>query len=179
MSEAEFKAWEKIPRENPFKATITEKINGTNACIIIQGDAIVGVQSRKRLITPADDNYGFAQWVEDNAEKLLSLGEGYHYGEWAGLGIQKNPHNLDKKVLFLFNTFRWNENNPNRPECCEVVPVLFHGVIDGNTIEECLERVKLEAGDNETPEGIVVYYHAFRRYTKHTIISPNGKWCKD
>jgi len=179
MSQAEFKAWAKIPRENPFKATITEKINGTNACVIIMEGSIVGVQSRKRLITPEDDNYGFAQWVADNAEALLNLGDGYHYGEWAGPGIQKNPHNLHKKTLFLFNTFRWNDKNPNRPDCCDVVPVLFQGVIAGDTIEQCLENMKLKADENETPEGIVVYYHAFRRYTKHTIISPNGKWCKD
>lgn len=179
MNTVEFKAWDKIPRENPFKATISEKINGTNACIIIIDGEIAGVQSRKRLITPEDDNYGFAGWVQQNNDELLTLGDGYHYGEWAGLGIQKNPHNLDRKHLFLFNTFRWNENNPNLPECCDVVPVLFDGVIESTTIEDCLENLKQNAADGETPEGVVVYYHAFRKYTKHTIISPNGKWCKD
>lgn len=177
--EVEFKAWEKIPRENPFKATITEKINGTNACIIIKDGEIVGVQSRKRLITPQDDNYGFAGWVEENKNELVSLGDGYHYGEWAGLGIQKNPHNLDKKELFLFNTFRWNENNPNLPECCNVVPVLYSGIIGEETISGCLRDLEVHAKEDEEPEGIVVYYHAFRKYTKHTLVSPNGKWCKD
>lgn len=179
MSEVEFKAWPKIPRENPFKVTITEKINGTNACIIIDGGAVVGVQSRKRLITPEDDNYGFAAWVAANEEELLSLGDGYHYGEWAGEGIQKNPHNLAGKHLFLFNTFRWNEDNPNLPECCDVVPVMFIGELESDTIEYQLNHLEATALDAETPEGIVVYYHAFRKYTKHTIISPNGKWCKD
>ena len=175
----EFKAWEKIPRENPFKVTITEKINGTNACIIIQDGEIIGVQSRKRLITTEDDNYGFARWVDDNKSSLINLGDGYHYGEWAGLGIQKNPHGLDKKKLFLFNTFRWNENNPNRPECCDVVPVMFQGQLTENKIQECLNDLELYAEEGQTPEGVVVYYHAFRKYTKHTIVSPNGKWCKD
>ena len=92
MSKVEFKAWEKIGRDNPFGVTITEKIDGTNACIIIQDGEVVGVQSRKRLITPEDDNYGFAGWVERNIEDIMGLGDGYHYGEWAGLGIQKNPH---------------------------------------------------------------------------------------
>ena len=103
MSNIEFKAWNKIPRENPFRATITEKINGTNACIIIQDGSVVGAQSRKRLITPDDDNFGFAAWVEKNSEALEALGDGYHYGEWAGPGIQKNPHALDEKQFFLFN----------------------------------------------------------------------------
>ncbi len=173
-----FKAFPKIPRENPFNVTITEKLNGTNACIIILGDEIVGVQSRKRLITPEDDNFGFAQWVEDNKEDLVGLGDGYHYGEWAGLGIQKNPHNIIGRKFFLFNTFRWNPNNPNRPDCCDVVPVLYEGLIDETTIPELLVSLTDNAGQDETPEGVVVRYHAFGSYTKHTIISPNGKWCK-
>ena len=175
---AEFKAWGKITRENPFNVTITEKIDGTNACVIIEDGAIVGVQSRKRLITPEDDNYGFAQWVADNEAELLGLGDGYHYGEWAGLGIQKNPHNLAGKQFFLFNTFRWNPLNPNLPDCCKVVPILFQGIMDGDTIDKTIETLSSDAGENETPEGVIVYYHAFRKYTKHTIDFKQGKWCK-
>lgn len=178
MVEVEFKAWPKIGRENPFMVTISEKIDGTNACVIIQNGEIVGVQSRKRLITPEDDNYGFAQWVKDNNDDLLGLGDGYHYGEWAGLGIQKNPHCLDRKHFFLFNTFRWNDDNPNRPKCCDVVPVLFVGELKSCTIENLLEKLKNGAKEGQRPEGVVVYYHAFRCYTKHTIIAPNGKWCR-
>jgi len=178
MAEVEFKAWEKIPRENPFTVTVSEKMDGTNACVIIQDGVIVGVQSRKRLITPEDDNYGFAQWVSDNNDDLLSLGDGYHYGEWAGLGIQKNPHDMDRKRFFLFNTFRWNPDNPNRPKCCDVVPVLFSGELTPATIPDLLKELKDGATETQTPEGVVVYHHAFRKYTKHTIKSPNGKWCK-
>ena len=179
MSEVEFKAWEKIPRENPFNVTITEKMDGTNACVIIKDAAIIGVQSRKRLITPDDDNYGFASWVYENESDILNLGDGYHYGEWAGLGIQKNPHALSEKIFFLFNTFRWNENNPNRPKCCRVVPILFQGQLSPDIIPNLLSVLSDTAGENQTPEGLIVYYHAFRKYTKHTIKSPNGKWCKD
>lgn len=178
MIEVEFKAWGKIPRENPFNVTITEKINGTNGCIIIRDGSIVGVQSRNRLITPKDDNYNFARWVDENRSELCGLGDGYHYGEWAGIGIQKNPHCLIEKQFFLFNTFRWNDNNPNRPPCCNVVPVLFQGLLESETIPEIMLSLARDAHEDETPEGIVVYYHAFRKYTKHTIKSPNGKWCK-
>lgn len=174
----EFKPWEKIPRDNPFSVTITEKIDGTNACVIVVDGEVVGAQSRKRLITPGDDNFGFAQWVKDNKEDLESLGDGYHYGEWAGPGIQKNPHNLKEKTFFLFNTARWNPDNPNRPKCCDVVPVMFQGVMNGDTIPELLEELIGCAAPDEKPEGVVVYYHAFRKFTKHTLKSPNGKWCK-
>jgi len=174
----EFKAFDKIPRENPLNVTITEKINGTNSCIIIQDGVIMGVQSRKRFITSDDDNYGFATWVDLNKEELLNLGDGYHYGEWAGLGIQKNPHALETKQLFLFNTFRWNVNNSNLPKCCQVVPVLFNGELTPQTIPDLLSTLQADALPNQTPEGVVVYHHAFRKYTKHTIKTPNGKWCK-
>lgn len=175
---AEFKAWPKIKRDNPFTVTITEKIDGSNACVIIEDGKITGVQSRKRLITPENDNFGFAKWASDHSEELVSLEDGYHYGEWAGPGIQKNPHALKEKTFFLFNTFRWNDKNPNRPECCDVVPVLFSGVLRGDTIPSLLVKLQVEAMRDERPEGVVVYYHAFRTYTKHTIKSPNGKWHK-
>lgn len=175
----EFKPWPKIPRTNPLQVTITEKIDGTNACIIIKDGIICGVQSRKRFIVVGDDNYGFASWVHENSSDLLSLGDGYHYGEWAGPGIQKNPHCLDKKTFFLFNTFRWNENNPNKPECCEVVPVLFQGILGPDTIPNLLNQLQETAGPDKRPEGVVCYNHSYRSYTKHTIKSPDGKWCKE
>src|SRR5882762_4949927 len=52
--------------------------------------AVVYAQSRKRIITPEQDNFGFARWVYDNAETLVhDLGEGLHFGEWWGSGIQR------------------------------------------------------------------------------------------
>jgi len=176
---SEFKAWPKITRDNPFNATVTEKMDGTNGCIIITDGVVVGVQSRKRLITLEDDNHGFVAWVEENREALETMGDGYHYGEWAGLGIQKNPHALERKHFFLFNTHRWNENNPNLPSCCDVVPVLFQGILSAEIVEQLLIGLQENAAENQTPEGVVVYYPTFRQYTKHTIKSPNGKWCKE
>ncbi len=173
----EFKPWPKITRINPFKVVITEKMDGTNACIIIDGGKIVGVQSRKRFITPGADNFGFAGWVARNEEDLLKLGEGYHYGEWVGPGIQSNPHDLPEKRFFLFNTGRWDSESV--PESCSVVRILFEGIMDINTVPEILERLQEEATEAETPEGVVVYYISTCSSTKHTIKSPNGKWCKD
>ena len=170
----EFKAWEKIPRGQHEEITITEKMDGTNAGIIIQGGVIVGTQSRKRLITPEDDNYGFSRWVEDNKDDLINLGEGYHYGEWTGLGIQKNPHELEKKEFFLFNSYRWNQPDSGKPECCKVVTILFQGESSkeniNNTFDELLETAK------HKPEGIVVWFHKGRRFEKYTYRDSRGKW---
>jgi hypothetical protein len=171
----EFRPWPRITRDNPFNVVITEKIDGTNACVIIQDGKLVGVQSRKRLITPEQDNHGFAAWAYAHENLLVELGDGYHYGEWAGPGIQKNPLKLEQRTFFLFNTFRWCSHNI--PSCCSVVPILFEGLMDHTTVPTLLEHLK---EDTEVEhEGVVVYYPAFDKMTKHTIKSPNGKWAKE
>jgi len=177
MNDTEFKKWPKIPRGGPLTVTITEKIDGTNACIIIQEGEIVGIQSRRIFITPEKDNYGFARWVGENKKELLSLGEGYHYGEWAGHGIQKNPLGLDKKYFFLFNTYRWNDSCQGKPDCCKVVPVLYQGELNPGIIPTILNNMRKRESD-VVQEGVVVYHHACRSYTKHTVKTPDGKWLK-
>jgi len=176
MKEIEFKPWAKMTRENPLSVTITVKMNGTNSCVIVENGVVVGCQSRNRIITVDNDNFGFAKWVSENLENLATLGDGYHYGEWAGEGIQKNHHLVEGKKFFLFNTHRWN--CATRPECCEVVETLFIGLLTNETIPQLLQELQDTAKDGETPEGVVVYHHALKGYTKHTIKSPNGKWCK-
>ena len=58
-----FIAWPKIPRYENDSVIITEKIDGTNACIAIHDDGTYHVQSRNNIITPERDNAGFARWV--------------------------------------------------------------------------------------------------------------------
>jgi len=64
---------------------ITEKIDGTNAQVHITDDGEIYAGSRSRWITPQDDNFGFAKWVESNRDELIKLGVGSHFGEWWGL----------------------------------------------------------------------------------------------
>lgn len=45
---------------------ITEKIDGTNASIFITDDLQILAGSRTRGITPLNDNFGFAKWVNAN-----------------------------------------------------------------------------------------------------------------
>jgi len=182
-TQARFVEWPKIPRGQNETISISEKIDGTNACIIVDkmedtGQLYIsGVQSRKRLITPWDDNFGFANWVDTNSVDLLQLGEGYHYGEWAGEGIQKNHHNVVGRKLFLFNTARWNPDNPNRPDCCDVVPLLYEGPLHTDTIDLTMMSLERTAHQNGwTPEGVIVWFHRGRRYEKHTFKTPDGKW---
>jgi hypothetical protein len=105
----EFHEWPKIGRLNR-DVVITEKIDGTNAAIgiISEMDGYrVYAQSRTRIITPDNDNYAFAAWVQKNAAVLIeALGVGLHFGEWWGVGIARN-YGLSERRFSLFNTAKW------------------------------------------------------------------------
>ena len=53
---------------------VTEKIDGTNAQVFICDDGTLLTGSRSRWITPADDNFGFAAWIEAHRDELLTWG---------------------------------------------------------------------------------------------------------
>ena len=164
----DFVAFPKIPRLSR-EIIITEKIDGTNACIRITDDGIITAGSRSRWITPADDNYGFAAWVQENSEELMGLGVGTHYGEWWGAGIQRK-YGVSSKRFSLFNTSRWGEN---RPSCCGVVPVLYTGVFDSLAVETVIEMLRkngsMAAPGFMKPEGVVVYHTAGNSFFKKML----------
>lgn len=116
---------------------VTEKIDGTNAQILIEPISrqsfdsnliaaedipdsgsengvnesyVLGMYagSRSKWITPQSDNSGFAKWCLANHAELFKLGQGRHFGEWWGSGIQRG-YNLPKgeKRFSLFNALRW------------------------------------------------------------------------
>lgn len=170
----EFKPWPKIKRKTPFNVRITEKINGTNGCIVIDGSSMY-VQNRKRFLDMEHDNCGFYRWTFDNREELSKLRDGYHYGEWAGPGIQGNPHGLPERVFFLFFEQRWNYD-PNLPKGCFPVPLLYEGTLNPWTIEYFMNKLKREADPGTTPEGIVVQYMDLGTRSKHTFKNSEGKW---
>lgn len=182
-----FKAWPKIPRVENKKEFYTEKIDGTNACIIIcplprnenhpkpthywyEADAsawAIYTQSRNRLITPEDDNFGFARWVAANTEELKKLGEGYHYGEWWGQGVGRT-YDMKEKVFSLFNTKRWGSHNPNTPTCCRVVPTI-HAATTEEAKQKLIEGGSLAAPGYMNVEGVVVYEYNTDSYWKAII----------
>ena len=84
----EFKEWTKIARLSR-DCVVTEKIDGTNAQIFITEDGQIFTGSRTRWITPQNDNFGFAKWVEQRKDEILKMGPGRHFGEFWGIGIQR------------------------------------------------------------------------------------------
>ncbi len=165
----DFKPYPKTPRF--FReVVITEKIDGTNGQILITEDNLIGAASKNRVLTLADDNYGFYRWVHDNREELLKLGPGAHAGEWWGRGIQRNYARPDR-VFSLFNAGRWTAENV--PACVSVVPILYSGVLEPNTVHKCLAKLRNEgsiaAPGFMNPEGVILYHTAAKTSFKVTL----------
>lgn len=175
----EFQGFPKIARLTR-EVIITEKIDGTNAQILIAEDNQLLVGSKNRWITPQDDNFGFARWVEENRQEVLKLGMGRHYGEWWGSGIQRG-YGLTKgeKRFSLFNVSRWalTGEEPKKlsisddkiekfqdvlPACIGLVPILYRGIFDTSKVDEVLNALKINgsyaAKGFMKPEGIVVFH---------------------
>lgn len=137
----------------------------------------IGAQSRNRLISPDDDNYGFAKWVRTNADALLdALGAGRHFGEWWGSGIGRG-YGLTKgdKRFSLFNIHRYGEIDfagaglPN----VATVPVLYRGPFDQAKIAWIIGDLILQGSEAslEFPnaEGVVVFHTAANQLFKVTL----------
>jgi hypothetical protein len=175
-----FVSFEKISRANKsFGCVITEKIDGTNAQIVIEQGAIVAVGSRSRWIAPgkATDNFGFAGWVQEHEQELLGLGDGTHFGEWYGLGIQRG-YGLREKRFALFNTGRWSAPD-SRPACCDCVPVLFAGEFSRERVHVVMNDLLAHGSyiaPFMNPEGVVIYLPGPRTLLKETYDNPDGKW---
>lgn len=159
----EFKEFPKIPRLYR-EVVVTEKIDGTNAAVVIGENGEVAAQSRSRLITLKDDNHGFARWVEDHRSELLTLGPGHHFGEWWGSGIQRG-YGLPsgEKRFSLFNVTRWSDGAA-RPACCHVVPVIMTGTAKQSfeVVEDALRLLRVDgslaAPGFRKPEGVIAFH---------------------
>lgn len=207
-----FKEFPKIARLHNGNIVVTEKIDGTNAQIYIEKSpgmeplaALEGawciqakhtgdefnyqmlVGSRNRWLFERQDNFGFWKWANDNARELmLGLGEGRHFGEWWGKGIQRG-YGQREKTFSLFNVGRWYDprmDNKIEAEDSEyphaipsigglsTVPVLYYGPWFGRAadpVAEAMRRLEYSGStlDPATPaEGVVVFHEASRQYFK-------------
>lgn len=188
----EFKPFPKIPRFSR-QIVITEKIDGTNAVIYNgeNGEFLTG--SRTRWITRDADNYGFAAWAHANKAELQTLGPGYHFGEWWGVGIQRG-YGLSERRFSLFNISRWHDERrgflgytmpcgdprmePKKPvqcpACCHVVPMIAAiDLIDTDVIDSHFQVLKhngsFASPGFKNPEGIVIFHTASNQLFKKTF----------
>lgn len=155
----EFIAFPKMARLSR-ECIVTEKLDGTNAQILITEDGQFMTGSCNRWITPEQDNYGFSRWANANKDELMKLGPGRHFGEWWGQGIQRG-YGLKEKRFSLFNVTQW-END--RPACCDVVPVIHRCLFEDLNCNELIGHLMANGSFASpgfmNPEGIVVYHVA-------------------
>jgi len=144
---------------------------------------VVYAQSRNRLIDVKNDNAGFAGWVQKHAAELVTfLGEGTHFGEWWGSGIQRG-YGLSKgeKHFSLFNTHRFEEIQTVSDDLVRCVPVLFQGPMEQQAITFALEHLETYGSEAAPafpkPEGICIYHTSSRLVQKVTLDNNDaGKW---
>ena len=187
-----FEPYGKIPRlQRPI--VVSEKIDGTNAQILIEREGAfeggppaeyyipvtvdgeeycVMFGSRKKYIKTGDDNFGFAAFFTPKAADLVRvLGEGRHYGEWWGIGIQRG-YGMVSRQFSLFNTYRWE---PHAMELSKLnirtVPVLYAGPMCDTTqfIDTLKNCGSFAAPGYDKPEGIVIWHEAARMAFKQTV----------
>lgn len=83
------------------------KLHGTNAGVQVTSTGDVLAQKRSQIITPLDDNAGFAAWVSHNIDYFRQLRSDSNlviFGEWCGSNIQKGVaiSQIDRKILAVF-----------------------------------------------------------------------------
>jgi len=217
----EFRNYGKIPRWVNEHVWVSEKIDGSNSCVVIEKlttaevtyfwgiqapDAVkflyfkdeayvVRAQSRNKFITPGKgkDNFGFAQYVLDNADALVSvLGVGYHYGEYYGSGIQSGYGLLTgEKHFALFPTHRVSRLSDNFEQIMsipglEIAPELYEGPFgEGNCIEDCLNLLRENGSFAHSargfarPEGVVVQFKLSGARYKAFVVEDGPKTLKE
>lgn len=196
----EFQAFPKIARL-AREIVVTEKIDGTNAqvCIVkpdgelspdlsrlavaVKRDSDLTFMlagKRNGWCTPEADNFGFAKWVAEHADELWDLGDGRHYGEWWGSGIQRG-YGLTKgeKRFSLFNVARWADDRDrekfpaDRPACCGVVPTLYRGPFSEDAIIDQIMWLRTSGSKAAPgfmqPEGVVIFHTASGTLYKRTL----------
>lgn len=109
-----------------YKGTV--KLHGTNASIVRTPEGDIRFQSRNRVITPDDDNCGFASYMTESVgiDAIRNLIECHVkfddekladnivvYGEWCGQGIQKGVGVSTLPRMFVVFGMRFGDTKDN------------------------------------------------------------------
>jgi hypothetical protein len=154
------------------------KLHGTNAAVVVTRDGDVYAQSRNRIITPENDNCGFAAWVESQrAEWAAPIRRGrVFFGEWVGPGIQNGVAacQIPRRKFCVFSVFYPGDGSRSAPRGPDLhgladtlriprqlvdAPDLTAEAIDAAVAacEECDPFIEHHFGIRGTGEGYVYY----------------------
>lgn len=143
---------------------ISVKLHGTNACIALSRDGKYFTQSRTRIVTPQNDNEGFASWayqddvksfftsiLQERLEKNNSECE-YIYGEWCGRGIQRGTaiNTVDDKFFYVFDDDKRLSTFPNVYNRFIIKHNMIIDFSKDDEMESILQSIADEVG-NECP----------------------------
>ena len=206
-----FTKFPKIQRFDKMTLLITQKLHGTNASIwIVKVDPeleclahtdelefftsdrqyIVKAGKRSSFITCEKDNFGFAKFVHANKDALAeALGEGVHFGEWVGPGINSGE-GLEEKRLALFNVLGLEKRKEELeaeckwPDRVDLVPVLYFG--NSNDIQTEVDKAMIELKNNGSkycagfmrPEGVVTSILGTNTKFKKVFDAEETQWTK-
>lgn len=170
---AQFLAFPKIQRYENATCVITEKIDGTNACLNFDIAGALTCQSRNKIITPGklSDNAGFAEWAYGHADQLFEFfGSGRHFGEWWGVGIQRGYGLVERRFTpfnsGLYGTTTFPSTEPPLPANVALIPVLWTGPMVDLDIGvqqsmNALARNSFAAPGFHRAEGCMIWSRAF------------------
>ncbi len=196
-----FEAWPKTKHVDKVLGSVivTEKIDGTNACLVFEEDGTMYAQSRNRIITPATDNQGFARWAYYHQDELFNiLGPGRHFGEWWGRGIGRK-YNMEHNVFSVFNNGRFYKTDPGTTmdsmstraatssifDQVSAVPLIYTGEYNSPDMNMAIAELangssKAAAAYNvdfKDPEGVCYYFREFDKVAKLVFANPGKhKW---
>ncbi len=180
------------------------KLHGTNAAVRVSADGGVFAQSRNRNLTPDDDNFGFATWLEGvkgifaNAWDLEEGREIIFYGEWAGNGVQDTDAvNLTDCRKFYIFAVQWDGKMISHPgdieyfapihDDIEIVPE-YDGlgrVVDfGAGVEGWLDDINAEIEAIQTRDPYIFEKFGISGSGEGLVFSPRnqtntGDWAAD
>lgn len=196
-----FEAWPKTKHVDKVLGSVivTEKIDGTNACLVFDDNGEMFAQSRNRIITPGTDNQGFARWAYHNQEELFHiLGPGRHFGEWWGRSIGRK-YNMEHNVFSVFNVGRFYKAEPGDPlnsmstraatssifDQVSAVPHIYTGEYNSAEMQAAINDLRLTGSkasavygiDYKDPEGVCFYFREFDKVAKLVFANPGKhKW---
>jgi hypothetical protein len=179
MKNPEFTSFDSIERFDQH-VTITEKIHGTNAQVFVGDESCVYAGSRNRWLSPEDDNFGFASYVQEHAVEIAEkLGVGQHFGEWYGSGINGGYGMKERRFVLFHPRFR---DLPSLPPRMDLIPVLYEGPFTPSIVDDTMERLKGEGSrlvrGYMHPEGVVVRFNRTGVMMKKVFQQEDVEWVR-
>lgn len=121
------------------------KLHGTNAGVRVKDGEVVA-QSRERIITPTEDNAGFAKWVETRKSFFQKLDRMTIFGEWCGPGINSGTalQKIRAKQFAVFAIVLDPEKDVENHENVELFTYMINDPVEiASVLGELPEDVKI------------------------------------